>query len=102
MFLPHVKLQIGDGRRVRFWADVWRGEAAFYELFPHLYRLSAGHNLPVIRYEIGNEAERGWDLILSRNLGDRDAEECAGLLLSLEGVTLLNREEDRRLWILKE
>ena len=34
-----VSFRVGNGRRVRFWEDVWWGEEAFSNQFRDLYRL---------------------------------------------------------------
>ena len=35
---------MGNGRRIKFWEDVWWGEEAFSNKFVDLCRLSLAHN----------------------------------------------------------
>ena len=43
-FHQMVRFRVGDGRRIRFWEDVWWGEEAFSTQFADLYRLSLASN----------------------------------------------------------
>ena len=40
-FLQHLKVQVGDGRRVKFWEDIWVGGTPLQSVFPSLYRVSS-------------------------------------------------------------
>lgn len=35
----NVEITIGNGRRIIFWVDVWKGEASLGSKFPRLYQL---------------------------------------------------------------
>ena len=40
---PYPKLlffSLGDGRRLRFWKDIWCGEVALSNAFPNLFNLA--------------------------------------------------------------
>ena len=43
-FQSLVAFKVGNGTKLRFWEDVWRGDVAFQIRFPSLYRLSINHN----------------------------------------------------------
>ena len=40
-FFQHIKVQVGDGRRVKFWEDIWIGGTSLQNVFPNLYRVSS-------------------------------------------------------------
>jgi len=40
-FFQHIKMQVGDGIRVRFWEDLWTGDTALQNAFSSLYRVSS-------------------------------------------------------------
>ena len=40
-FFQHIKMQVGDGIRVRFWKDLWTGDTTLQNAFSSLYRVSS-------------------------------------------------------------
>lgn len=39
-FVENVELKIGNGNRVKFWDDIWRGFLSLKSQFPMLYQLT--------------------------------------------------------------
>ena len=55
---------MGNGRRIRFWEDVWWGEEAFSDRFVDLCRLSLAHNRTIAEMCVSQyvSSSHGWDL----------------------------------------
>ena len=39
-FSKFIRYDVGDGTRVKFWADVWCRDRPFKKVFPDLYNIS--------------------------------------------------------------
>ena len=48
-FLLLVRFRVGDGRKVRFWEDVWWDGEAFSNRFQDIYRLSLAPNCSIAK-----------------------------------------------------
>jgi hypothetical protein len=40
IFSSHIRFDLGDGMRIRFWDDVWCGEVCLKIAFPVLYNIA--------------------------------------------------------------
>ena len=61
--------KVGNGTKLRFWENVWRGGIAFKLRFPNLYRLSLKHNGSVADFRLEAQYERGWNFCLGVTSG---------------------------------
>ncbi|RVX04946.1 putative ribonuclease H protein [Vitis vinifera] len=50
LLLNNVSFLVGDGKRVRFWKDIWRGNTSFCEAFPSLFDLAGSKDAWVADY----------------------------------------------------
>ncbi|RLM55419.1 hypothetical protein C2845_PM10G10820 [Panicum miliaceum] len=78
---------VGDGRKTRFWQDVWSGGCSFMVKFPHLFKISSDQAISVA--EAGNVE---WRLQFRRNLG-RIELEWATLQQELSQISLTDSED---------
>ena len=46
-FFLRTRIRIGNGRRTRFWWDIWIGDSKLKDLFPLLFRIAA-HDSAVV------------------------------------------------------
>ena len=85
--------EVNNGKNVRFWEDVWKGDTPF----PRLYDLSNDKS-KVVRdvYDGVN-----WHINFRRALGVQDLESWEELMDRLEGVQL-NEESDKVRWALEK
>ncbi|XP_028098838.1 uncharacterized protein LOC114298468 [Camellia sinensis] len=64
------KLEVGDGRRINLWTDIWCQAASFKDMFPSLYRLSMEKSVS-LRIIYDRKALSGeWNLAFRRKLYD--------------------------------
>ena len=102
-FLRVVSFKIGDGKKVRFWEDIWVGENSLKSLFPSLFRLSTLNSRPISDFvdqvRLLEEGYTSWNFHFSRSLSDREIHQLQDLLQRLEGRHLCNSLEDRRVWL---
>ncbi|GKV43338.1 hypothetical protein SLEP1_g50641 [Rubroshorea leprosula] len=55
----NFKLNLGDGKRIRFWRDVWEGGVPMANIFPRLFLLAIDKNCSI--YDKGNWIEGRWE-----------------------------------------
>lgn len=99
-FLSHCSFVVGNGERIHFWEDVWKGDIPLSDRFPRLYSLSRAHNSSILDMVVSPSFHLGWDFRFFRNLNDREICEFSSLLSLLEGVVLRPSTLDRRRWLL--
>ena len=99
-FQQLVGFRVGDGRRIRFWEDVWWGGETLSNQFGDLYRLSLAHNRTIAEMVVlsNNSSPHGWDLQFFRNLHDREIGHLTNLTLILDQVHLIEGVADTRIW----
>ncbi|PON63805.1 hypothetical protein TorRG33x02_275150 [Trema orientale] len=98
-----VGFKLGNGRSIRFWEDVWRGELAFATRFPSLYRISSLHNGKILDLWVNQTTDvahsGGWNFHFVRAINEREMDELSELLDYLATTTICSSLEDRRVWL---
>ncbi|RVW98717.1 Transposon TX1 uncharacterized 149 kDa protein [Vitis vinifera] len=79
---------VGKGNKIKFWTDVWCGDAALSQRFPHLYILAANRNAKVEDLWDQNVGEGGWNLCFIRDFNDWEVELVGELLQVLRGIRM--------------
>ena len=97
-----VRFKVGNGRRIRFWEDVWWDRDASSNCFIGLYRLSTSTNCTIFELVVPqtDSSYHGWDLHFFRNLHDRELENLANLTVVLDQLHLNEELVDLRIWLL--
>ncbi|RVW81724.1 LINE-1 retrotransposable element ORF2 protein [Vitis vinifera] len=88
---------VGKGNKIRFWTDMWCGDSALFQRFPHLYILVAHRNALVEDMWDQNVGEGGWNLRFIRDFNDWEVEMVGELLQALRGFRI-TWEEDSVSW----
>ena len=93
-----VCFRVGDGRRIRFWEDVWCGEEALSNWFVDLYKLSLASNGTIAELCVSQPdfSSKGSDLQFYRNLHERE-QSFVNLSLVLDQVRLNEELADLRI-----
>ncbi|RVW65604.1 putative ribonuclease H protein [Vitis vinifera] len=66
----NMEFTVGNGTKIRFWIDLWRGCIVLSQRFPHLYVMAAHRNATVEEMWDQNVGQRGWDLRFMRDFND--------------------------------
>ena len=65
-----VHFMVGNGRRIKFWKDLWCEELTLKEAFPNLFRLTVNQDGWVVEaWEEGGDLS-SWSPCFSRHLND--------------------------------
>ena len=72
--LKNITFSVGDGRRVRFWKDIWCGNNSLREAFPSLFALVNSKDAWVADCWDYLGEEGGWNPRFSRSFNDWEVE----------------------------
>lgn len=89
-----TKWRLGNGKKIRFWHDVWLGNCPLKIKFPKLFRISRQQDWSVMELK-----EVEWNLDL-RRLGNDAVAEWNELQEALE-LAVFSEEEDTVVWALE-
>ena len=98
LLLNNVSFSVGDGKRVRFWKDIWCGNISLCEAFPFLYDLAVSKDAWVADCWDSMGEEGGWTPRFLRPFNDWEVEEVERFLSSIQGKRLNADVEDRMVW----
>ena len=95
-----MRLKVGNGRRIKFWEDVWWEDEAFSNRFANLHRISLASDNTIAKLLVphGGSSMNGWDLKFYRNLHEHELENFANLSVVLDQVRLNEAIADLRIW----
>lgn len=89
-----AKWILGNGRKVRFWHDVWMGECPLKILFPRLFRIIRN-----LDWSVADAKEVDWQLDFRRRLANEEVAEWNDLREALDDIEV-SGEEDKVSWAL--
>ncbi|KAE8656892.1 Protein MOR1 [Hibiscus syriacus] len=94
----HSKIQVGNGKSIVFWHDVWLNEESLKGQFPRIYALSNNRWGKVSEFgsRIGNKWI--WNIQTRRNICDWEMEHWIRLMTLLENVELSESVDDFLAW----
>ena len=94
-----MHFKVGNGRKIKFWEDVWWEDEAFSNRFANLHRLSLASNSTIEDLFVSHtgSSPHGWDLQFYRNLHEREFENFANLSVALDQVRLNEALADLRI-----
>ncbi|RVW16209.1 Transposon TX1 uncharacterized 149 kDa protein [Vitis vinifera] len=87
----------GNGDRIRFWEDLWRGDQPLGTQYPRLFRVVVDKNISISSV-LGPSRPFLWNLNFRRNLSDSEIEDLEGLMRSLDDLYLSPSVPDAKLW----
>ncbi|GKV35303.1 hypothetical protein SLEP1_g43600 [Rubroshorea leprosula] len=91
--------EVGDGKRVGFWREIWVGDKSLRDLFPRLYELVVKEEGLVSEMGDWEEDRWRWNMEWRRERKGRVRDEEEGLWELLESVQLKKGKEDHWWWI---
>ncbi|RVW37131.1 hypothetical protein CK203_084530 [Vitis vinifera] len=89
--------KVGKGNKISFWTDVWCGDSALSQRFPHLYTLAANRIAKIEDLWDQNVGEGSWNLHFIRDFNDWEVGLVGELLQALRGVRI-SWEDDSVFW----
>lgn len=89
-----TKWILGNGRKIRFWYDVWLGDCPLKIVFPRLFRISRN-----LDWSVADAKGVDWQLDFRRRLGNEEVAEWNDLQEALDDVEV-SGEEDKVFWAL--
>ena len=93
----NVVFSLRDGRRLRFWKDIWCGEVALNNAFPYLLNMAAHKEALVADVWHFSRAKGGWSLVFVRDFNDWEMEEVERFLQILHIRKITSYQEDQLL-----
>jgi len=98
VFIHHLKLSVGNGKKIRFWKDQCVGNFTLKDKFPSLFRLSTQQSALIS--SMGWFEGHLWKLALAwkRELAQQEVELVEGLIDLLSAHFLLPNQEDTIHW----
>ena len=98
LLLNNVSFSLGDGKRVRFWKNIWCGNSSLCEAFPSLFDLAVSKDAWVADCRDSMGEEGGWTPCFLRPFNDWEVEEVERFLSTIQGKRLNADVEDRMVW----
>ncbi|XP_057763530.1 uncharacterized protein LOC130983559 [Arachis stenosperma] len=93
-----LSMEVGDGRRTRFWEDVWLVGGSLKDRFPRLFSVSNQVGSVIGECGFWDGFEWVWSFQWRRELFQWELELLSALHESLRPVKLINNREDRVVW----
>lgn len=93
----HSTVVVGNGRRIKFWSDMWCDSVLLCTKYPNLFALSILPEGTVADHRCGPQGSGSWNILFRRTLFDREISDLGPLLQAIEGVQV-TEEEDSRVW----
>ena len=94
LMFKNVSFTVGDGRRVKFWKDIWCGNIPLCEAFPSLFAFAVSRDTWVADCWDSMGDARRWYPCFSRPFNDWEMEAVVSLLSFLQGKRLFVGMED--------
>ncbi|RVW56571.1 hypothetical protein CK203_086726 [Vitis vinifera] len=93
-FFLRTRIHIGNGRRTRFWWDMWVRDSKLKDLFPLLFRIAA-NNSAVVADQWGRQegGGGGWEVHFRRPFQDWELEEVNRFLGYISAVRVQEGED---------
>lgn len=79
---------VGNGKRVRFWKDIWCDSASFKDRFPLIFAIAKNKDSSVFEATENNLGT--WNIVVNRNLQDWEIDEYEMMHLTLATIQLNN------------
>ena len=89
---------VGNGRRIKFWKDIWCGDEPLCVSFPSLYALAVFKDAWVKDVWRCNEGGGSWSPLFSRPFNDWELDEVCRFFVALIGKRVQQTVDDRVIW----
>ena len=79
-FEKHIRFEVGDGTRIRFWFDAWSGESPLSIVFPVAFHMAGNQQVAVSDLLCCVNGTVTWNVTFTRNAQDWELDEMGSLL----------------------
>ena len=94
----NCSFEVGNGRKVRVWEDVWCGEAPLCSSFPSLYEVASFKGAKVTELWEVTGMGGGWNFRFERHFNDWELEEAQRFICIVSTKSLSPLSNDRLRW----
>ena len=94
----NCSIEVGNGRKVRFWEDVWCGEASLCSSFLSLYEVASSKGAKVAELWEVTWTGGGWNFRFERHFNDWELEEAQRFLRTVSTKSLSPLSNGRLKW----
>ena len=100
-FSKYVRFEVGEGRQLRFWHDLWCGETILREAYLDLYRIARDKDALVANHiQVCNDTTH-WSLGFIREAQDWELDSISSLLNLLYSTKVKGSGGDTICWLPK-
>ncbi|RVW48074.1 Cell division protein FtsZ-like 2-2, chloroplastic [Vitis vinifera] len=92
------RFEVDNGRRVKFWHDVWCDDMPLKDSFPSLFTFAIAKEAWVDEVREVEEGMVTWSPCFSRNFHDRELDVVNNFFLKLSEFGRFREEEDKMVW----
>ncbi|KAE8725177.1 hypothetical protein F3Y22_tig00009009pilonHSYRG00196 [Hibiscus syriacus] len=92
------KIQVGNGRSIEFWNDIWANNSTLKEQFPRIYALSINKTGKVVDFGCYDNNCWSWNICLRRNLCDWELDQWISLMTLIDNIVLIDAVDDFLIW----
>ncbi|RVX09480.1 putative ribonuclease H protein [Vitis vinifera] len=89
---------VGNGKRIKFWKDIWCGDEPLCVSFPSLFALAVSKDAWVKDVWRCNEGGGSWSPLFSRPFNDWELEEVCSFFVALNRKQIQQGVDDRVIW----
>ena len=92
--------ELGEGKRIRLWEDVWCGEVSLCASFgfPALYNIARTKGAKVVEVWESLREDGAWNLRFSRAFNDWELEQVQNFIRLTNNKLIIQRKKDRIVW----
>jgi hypothetical protein len=98
-FRRHIKFDLGNGSKIRFWDDVWCGDRALKEAFPGFFTIASFKEASIADSVEQSNGTLQWNIQFSRLIHDWEVEELALFYRCLYACKMRGDGEDKLWWL---
>ena len=97
-FKAKIRFEVDNGRRVKFWHDVWCDDMPLKDFFPSLFTFAIAKEAWVDEVWEVEEGMVTWSPCFSRNFHDRELDVVNNFFLKLSEFGRFREKEDKMVW----
>ena len=94
-----IMYEIGDGSKVQFWLDRWRGTSSLTDLYPELFRICCSKEASAADLMRYTNKVLHWEIQFCREVHNRELEAFRSFIDTIYSTLVRGIGEDKRCWL---